>query len=262
MSGLPPHVRALHGLSMYRQAHGRHPGPHRVGVGNERIELVTGGHGEISLADGGWAPVAVGSIVWQATGDLTIARSDFADPYRCLAVSIAVVPGAARPVPRLTQWEDLDEMRAFVRTALRLVADPAADRGWLLAFVYGRLLLAAQGAGDSAASAIPEPLQRVLAVLDKRLAEGIGIDELAATAGWSVSHLHAAFRRHLGVSPHQWLLRRRLHAARQQLAATDMPIAAVAAACGFADAAAFCRVFRRGEGTSPAAWRRTARGAG
>jgi AraC-like DNA-binding protein len=249
-------------MSLYRQPPGRNPGPHRVGVGNERIELVTGGKGAIALADGTWADVSVGSIAWQAAGDLTIARSDFNDPYRCLAVSVAVTPGAVRPVPRLTRWEDVDEVRAFVRTALRLAADPAADREWLLAFVYGRLLLAAQGAGNSSAGVIPEPLQRVLAVLEKRLADGIGIDELAATAGWSVSHLHAAFRRHLGVSPHQWLLRRRLHAARQQLAATDVPIAAVAAACGFADAAAFCRVFRRGEGTSPAAWRRSARGGG
>lgn len=75
-----------------------------------------------------------------------------------------------------------------------------------------------------------------------------------------MSHLHAAFRRQLGTTPHQWLVRRRLHAARQLLAATDQPLEEVAKACGFADAPAFCRVFRRVEGASPAAWRKVLRG--
>ena len=74
-----------------------------------------------------------------------------------------------------------------------------------------------------------------------------------------VPHLHDRFQAHFGLSPHQWLMRRRLHAARQLLAATDQPIVEIADACGFADAAAFCRAFKRGEGTSPAAWRRQGR---
>jgi len=259
MSTLPKHVRGLHGMSLYQQAPGRHPVPHRVTAGHEKIELVTGGRGWIEQ-DGQWREVRAGDIVWQALGDLTIARSDFVDPYRCLAVSVAVDPAGSRPVPRLTHWDDGDEWQGFVRSALRLAADPRADRGWLLAFVYGRLLLAASSAGVNAVPDGPQPLRRALDLLERRHIAGVGIDELAHVAGWSVSHLHAAFRRHLGVSPHQWLLRRRLHAARHLLAATDQPIAAVATASGFADAAAFCRAFRRSEKQPPAQWRRETRG--
>jgi AraC family transcriptional regulator len=151
-------------------------------------------------------------------------------------------------------------VRAFVRAALRLAADPGADRGWLLAFVYGRLLLAATSAGASPSPDGPQPLRRAIDLLERRHVDGVGVEELARAAGWSVSHLHAAFRRHLGVSPHQWLLRRRLHAARHLLAATDQPVATVATACGFADAAGFCRAFRRAEGQPPATWRRETRG--
>lgn len=262
MSALPAHVRTLLGIGVYRQPAGRDPIPNRTPPGIERIELVTGGRGWVRQrpAEGnGWSEVTAGSIAWQAAGDLTIARSDGDDPYRCIAVSVAVDPDGVRPVPRITRWDDVDEARGFARTALRLAGDPAADRGWLLAFVYGRLLLVASGAG--AGGETGDPLRRALALLERRHVEGVALDELAREAGWSVSHLHAAFRRQLGTTPHQWLVRRRLHGARQLLAATDQSLEEIAKACGFADAPAFCRVFRRVEGDSPASWRKALRGA-
>ena len=242
---------------MYRESPDRDPVPHLLPPGMERIEIVTGGRGWVrqhAHEGGGWSEVTAGSIAWQAAGDSTIARSDRLDPYRCLAISVAVERGVARCVPRISRWDDPDEVRAFVRTAVRLSGDQTADREALLAFLYGRLLLAAQSAGAGAPA--PAPLQRVLAILERQHVTGISVAELAVEAGWSVPHLHERFRTHLGISPHQWLVRRRLHAARQLLAATDQPVVEIARACGFADAAAFCRVFHRGEGTSPAAWRR------
>jgi AraC-like DNA-binding protein len=260
MSGLPSHVRGLLGVGLYRQPADRDPVPYLLQSGMERIELVSGGRGWVrrhAHEGGGWYEVTAGSIAWQAAGDLTIARSDHRDPYRCLAISVTVERGAARCVPRLSRWDDLDEVRAFVRTAVRLSGDQTVDRDALLAFLYGRLLLAAHSAGAGAPA--PAPLQRVLAILERQHVAGISVNELAAEAGWSVPHLHERFRVHLGISPHQWLVRRRLHAARQLLAATDQPVVDIARACGFADSAAFCRVFRRGEGASPAAWRRRMR---
>ena len=260
MSGLPAHVHSLLGVGPYRQPAGRDPVPKLLLPGHERIELVTGGRGWIHRhvhEGGGWAEVTSGSIAWQQAGDHTIARSDPDDPYRCLAISVTVAPDSRRCVPRLSRWDDADELRSFVRTALRLAGDPNADREALLAFLYGRLLLAAKH--DTRSTPAPTPLQRALAALERDYRTGIDLETLAREAGWSVPHLHDRFQAHLGISPHQWLMRRRLHAARQLLAATDQPIAEIAGACGFADAAAFCRAFKRGEGTSPAAWRRLGR---
>ena len=118
MSVLPVHVRGLRGIGLYQQPPGRHPTPHRQAPGNEKIELVTGGRGWIEQ-DGRWIEVRAGDIAWQAVGDLTIARSDFTDPYRCLAISVAVDPTSTRPVSRLTHWGDAAEVRGFVRASLR-----------------------------------------------------------------------------------------------------------------------------------------------
>jgi AraC-like DNA-binding protein len=260
MSGLPAHVLSLLGVGPYRQPAGRDPVPRLLPPGHECIELVTGGRGWVRRhlqEGGGWAEVTTGSIAWQQAGDHTIARSDPDDPYRCLAISVAVARESQRCVPRLSRWDDADELRSFVRTALRLAGDPAADRAALLAFLYGRLLLAASH--DTRSAPAPTPLQRALAALEREYATGINLETLAREAGWSVPHLHDRFQAHFGISPHQWLIRRRLHAARQLLAATDQPIVEVATTCGFADAAAFCRAFKRGEGTSPANWRRQGR---
>jgi AraC-like DNA-binding protein len=242
MSGLPIHVHGLLGVGPYRQAPGRDPVPLLLPAGHERIELVTGGRGWIrrhAHEGGGWAEVTTGSIAWQHAGDLTIARSDHADPYRCLAISVAVAGGSRRCVPRLSRWDDAVGLRSFVRTALRFAGDPAADREALLAFLYGRLLLAAKQ--DTRTAPASTPLQQALVALERDYRSGIRLDALAREIGWSVAHLHDRFQAHLGISPHQWLMRRRLHAARQLLAATDQPIIEVADACGFSDAAALCR---------------------
>lgn len=246
------HLLDLHAVFEYRQAPGRHPLPSVVPPGQERIELVIAGRGWVEDGDR-WVEVVAGDVAWQAAGDHTIGRSDFADPYRCLALSVLVVPGTPRPAPRFSRWSDLEDARAFSREVIRHASLEGEERRALAAWAYARLLF--QARLRRAAAAAPEPLQRALALLEARRLEGATVPELAAVAGWSVNHFHAAFKRHAGVGPHRWLVQRRLRAARDLLVATDQPVAAIATACGFADAPAFCRAFRREYGASPGAWR-------
>jgi AraC-like DNA-binding protein len=249
------HVRELLGVTHYHQARGRHPGPRFIPAERECIELVTGGRGWV-LHEGNWVEVLPGTLVWQAEGDQTIGRSDFDDPYRCLAVNVAVERARARRVPRLTRWDDVEDARWFTREAVRWAMDDAVDRGAVLAWIYGRLLFQASLSVRQERAALSPQLRAVQEALDTRYAEPLRLAELARRIGWSEAHLHAMFRARLGTSPHQYLIQRRLRAARELLAATRQPIGDVAVACGFADAAAFCRAFRRAMRTTPAAYRR------
>lgn len=246
----PELVSAAH----FHQAAGHHPRPQPIQPGTELIELVTGGRGWIRH-DEAWVEVRPGDLIWQCAGDQTIARSDFANPYRCLAIRFAI-SNAGRPVPRCCHWDDLDEVRAFTREVVRLFHHGSFDRRILSAYAYHRLRFQAElSLRRARRGALPAGLAQVLELIDARYASDLSLAELAATAGWSQAHLHHQFRQYLETSPHAHLLQRRLRAARELLASSNQPIASVGAACGFADAAGFSRSFRQNVGLTPKAYR-------
>jgi AraC-like DNA-binding protein len=86
------------------------------------------------------------------------------------------------------------------------------------------------------------------------MAEDVGLDDLAAAAGVDRFRLNRAFRAAFGRSPHAYLVRLRLRAARRRLAEGETP-ALVAAEVGFADQSHLGRWFRRAYGLTPAAYR-------
>lgn len=71
----------------------------------------------------------------------------------------------------------------------------------------------------------------------------------------SLRYLYKLFAAH-DLSFEQWLIAERLEAARRDLAARDLPIAAIAAHWGFTDPSHFTRRFRHAYGVTPREWRR------
>ena len=71
----------------------------------------------------------------------------------------------------------------------------------------------------------------------------------------SVSLLRT-FRRVVGMTPHQFILRTRLQNAAVQLRQSNQPVLNIALAAGFADLATFTRRFRAIIGGTPSAYRR------
>ncbi|WP_017623674.1 GlxA family transcriptional regulator [Nocardiopsis chromatogenes] len=88
--------------------------------------------------------------------------------------------------------------------------------------------------------------------MDRRLT----VDRLAERAGVSGRTLARRFTEQLGTGPGQWLLTRRLDAARVLLEETDLPVEAVATRVGLASAVNLRRRFRARFGTTPGAYRR------
>jgi AraC family transcriptional regulator len=83
----------------------------------------------------------------------------------------------------------------------------------------------------------------------------IDIADLAANFGYSCSHFFRLFRRTFGVTPHAYVMRRRLVLAQNLLAATDLGLAEVALRSGFCDQSHLCRSFRQFSGIPPGAFR-------
>lgn len=99
-------------------------------------------------------------------------------------------------------------------------------------------------------------LQTVLTWLDQHLADPLDSSELARVAGMSESYFRQMFREGMGCPVGHYLRQRRLERARELLATTNLPIAQVAAECGFVSQSYLTTCFRARYGLTPAKYRR------
>jgi AraC family transcriptional regulator len=117
------------------------------------------------------------------------------------------------------------------------------------------LATAARAFETDSREAAPAWLGRVRARLHDDFAASPALDELAALAGVHPGHLTRAFRQHYGSSIGSYLRSLRLDWASKRLVVSDEPLAAIAAAAGFADQSHFTRSFRASFGCTPAVYR-------
>jgi AraC-like DNA-binding protein len=91
-------------------------------------------------------------------------------------------------------------------------------------------------------------------LIEARQRERITLRELGRALGLSPFQVLRLFRRHHGVTPHQYLVRLRVAEASRLLRHGE-PIAAVAAEVGFADQSHMARHFKRLLGVTPSHYR-------
>lgn len=101
-----------------------------------------------------------------------------------------------------------------------------------------------------------EPTRRWAA---ERLEQPLDVAAMAAHAGLSPRTFARRFRAEVGTTPLQWLLGRRVLAARRLLESSELPVEDVAWRCGFGTAASLREHFRRTTATTPTAYRRSFR---
>ena len=100
----------------------------------------------------------------------------------------------------------------------------------------------------------PDTLTELARYLDNHMAEDISLDTLCEISGYSAGHLIRAFRQYFGLTPHAYLLNRRIQLGRLELA-SGTPIAEAALNAGFADQPHFQRTFKRLMAATPNQYR-------
>jgi AraC family transcriptional regulator len=101
----------------------------------------------------------------------------------------------------------------------------------------------------------PARLRRVLEYIEIKATQDVRLDDLARTAGLSPFHFARMFRMSMNVTPHQYLMERRVEKAKALLQDGNRTITEVATQCGYPSGGHLARVFRKIVGTTPTDWR-------
>jgi AraC family transcriptional regulator len=94
-------------------------------------------------------------------------------------------------------------------------------------------------------------LRQVVTYIEDHLAEDLSLSALAAVASLSSYHFARLFKESTGLSPHQYVLGRRVERAKLLLATTNWPRLSIAHASGFANESHLARHFKRVTGMTP-----------
>ena len=90
---------------------------------------------------------------------------------------------------------------------------------------------------------------------DRRYAEPIGVDDMAAAAGLSRAHFSREFSRAFGESPKAYLMTRRLERAAALLRNTDRSVTEICLDVGLVGLGSFIGSFKRHFGKTPTEYR-------
>jgi AraC-like DNA-binding protein len=102
----------------------------------------------------------------------------------------------------------------------------------------------------------PARLKFVLEFIDEHLDRNITLNELARNAKLSVFHFANLFKKSTGLSPHRFMLHRRVARAGELLRSTSLSVLEVSLDLGFQHQNNFARAFRRVTGMTPSHFRR------
>lgn len=180
------------------------------------------------------SPDFLGAVLREATG-----RSVGAPRFR--------MPGAHDP--------ELAQMFCAAHRALESNAQPLFADEKLIAFYLAAVERYGGGLPSIiAAGAEPDTIVRSKDYLMAHISEATDFQALAGHVGLSAWHLIRVFRKATGLTPHAWLIDRRVHLARDLLRAGESP-SHIALQCGFADQAHMTRSFKARLGVTPGQYR-------
>ncbi len=222
--------------------------PYMIPEGIELIEIITAG--EVHHPEYGCKVGKRGTIFWHQAGEYTVWRTPPDDPYRCLVLAFEV-DERPRQVSRVNNWGVFPELSTFAEDMLNFSRRDELDDELVLLYALGTL--ARQLVKTPS---LPRAVRRACRFMGSDPAENYTIAQMAEKSGVSESRLFSLFQQHLHISPHQYLLERKVDMAKELLISrNDIPIKQIAEMCGFSSLELFYRRFKSQLGVTPAKFR-------
>lgn len=101
-------------------------------------------------------------------------------------------------------------------------------------------------------------LRRVTDFIEENLDTELSLADIAEVAGFSEFHFSRLFKSRTGLTPHRYVIQRRINKAKELLKHSQMSIKEISANLGFSDQAHFTTVFKNIAGTTPKQFREQA----
>jgi AraC family transcriptional regulator len=155
----------------------------------------------------------------------------------------------------------LEQIGACIRGALndnsRANALYVEQLSWTLAAHLVRTHCRKPSSAPLSGGLSQQQLRRVIDFIEAHMEKSLDLHELSAAACLNPVYFGRQFKRTTNMSPHQFVIQRRLERAKTLLATTSQPIAEIAAGCGFCHQEHLTRLFRSRCGITPSAYRKS-----
>lgn len=100
-------------------------------------------------------------------------------------------------------------------------------------------------------------IQKIVAYIDSDLQTDLSLKTFAKYLNVNACYLSTLFSKEVGMPLSAYVNNSRIFQAKKLLLGTDLPIKSIAEQCGFSDTHYFSRIFRKVEGTTPNAYRKS-----
>jgi AraC family transcriptional regulator len=173
-----------------------------------------------------------------------------------VAATVPRVREASFNAPRIPPLPQLAPLLAQAETASEEGDQDMLEE--IAVRLSGAVLATLADVGPSQHAATARDTRRVTEVLrfiEANVAEKMSLASMARRAGMSAYHFLRIFRQIVGLTPHQFVLRARLHRAALLLKRSDQPVSTIALDAGFEDLSTFNRRFRSVMGVAPGTYR-------
>ena len=209
---------------------------------------------------------------WATKGAVSNAVTSTASGDRCFSFHftrdywdavISAVPGARTATFAVPRLPPLPSLIALIATVEAACGDRDGIELEEVALQFAGAVMAALTGADRAIRRssrrderrISDAVRRIEAEAHETVDQPLSLTTLAREAAMSPYHFLRTFRHVVGMTPHQFVLRTRLHRAAVRLRRSDEPVSAIAFDAGFNDLSTFNRRFRRVIGVSPGIYR-------
>jgi AraC-like DNA-binding protein len=159
-----------------------------------------------------------------------------------------------RPIPAISSTDPA--LFSGLLNLHRTLIDPALDslEKHEAALVFFTLVQQRLGGADIPLKKVNVKVERAAQYINQHFLRAIRLEDICEAANLSEAYLIRAFEQHYHMTPHTYLINRRIQYAQAQLREGE-PIADIAQQSGFSDQAHFQRVFKKHLAATPGQYR-------